>query len=185
MVEIKRYEEKYKEDVRFVCCNSDGPCDWSEKKRHIILTTYCDYFIEKEGHNCFVAVDENDKAVGYILCAENYDKFKKIFKKEYLPRLKKYTVSDRIAAVLSTFIQAMLRKKYPAHMHIDILPEYQRMGLGHRLMDALCENLRKKGVKGVCLTMFANNEKGGNFYRKYGFTLLKTFFSTAIFALEL
>ncbi len=184
-MEIKRYEEKYKEDVRFVCCNSEGPCDWSEKKQHIILATYCDYFIEKEGDNCFVAVDENDKVVGYILCAENYDKFKKVFRKEYLTQFKKYKISDRAAAFFSTFIQSILKKQYPAHMHIDILPEYQRMGLGHKLVDALCENLKEKNVKGVCLTMFSGNEKGGNFYKKYGFTLLKTIFSTDIFALKL
>lgn len=185
MVEIKRYEEKYKSDVRYVCLNSEGPCTWSDKKQQIILTTFCDYFIEKEGHNCFIAVDENDRAVGYILCAENYDNFKKVFRKEYVTRFRKYDLIGRAVAVFSTFIQARLRKKYPAHMHIDILPEYQRMGLGHRLVDALCENLKSKGVKGVCLTMFAGNEKGGNFYRKYGFTLIKTIFSTAIFSLEL
>ena len=76
-MEIKRYEEKYKDDVRFVCLNSNGPCKLNEKQQHLILTTYCDYFIEQEGNNCFVAVDKNDKAVGYILCAENYDKYKK------------------------------------------------------------------------------------------------------------
>ncbi len=184
-MEIKRYEEKYKEDVRFVCCNSEGPCTWSERKQHLILTTYCDYFIEKEGNNCFVAVDENDRAIGYVLCAENYDNFKKVFRKEYLPRFKKYEIDCRMVAILSTFIQSKLKKEYPAHMHIDILPEYQRMGLGHKLMDALCENLKEKKVKGVCLTMFSGNKKGGNFYRKYGFTLLKTVFSTDIFALKL
>ena len=47
-MEIKRYEEKYKEDVRFVCLNCDGPSDMSESTEHFILTTYCDYYIEKE-----------------------------------------------------------------------------------------------------------------------------------------
>lgn len=184
-MEIKRYEEKYKEDVRFVCCNSEGPCTWSDRKKHLLLTTYCDYFIEKEGNNCFIAVDENDRAIGYILCAENYDNFKKVFRKEYLVRFKKYEIDCRLVAILSTFIQARLKKEYPAHMHIDILPEYQRMGLGHKLVDALCENLKEKGIKGVCLTMFSGNKKGGAFYRKYGFTLLKTVFSTDIFALKI
>lgn len=184
-MEIKRYEEKYKEDVRFVCCNSDGPCDWDEDKKHFILTTFCDYFIEQEGDNCFIAVDENDRAVGYVICAENYKNFKKVFIKEYISRFKKNEISHRMVAYLSTFIQSILKKEYPAHMHIDILPEYQRMGLGHKLMDALCENLKEKNIKGVCLTMFAGNEKGGNFYKKYGFKLIKTVFSTAVFALKL
>ncbi|MBR3588743.1 MAG: GNAT family N-acetyltransferase [Clostridia bacterium] len=183
-MEIKRYEEKYKDDVRFVCLNSNGPCKLNEKQQHLILTTYCDYFIEQEGNNCFVAVNKDDKAVGYILCAENYDKYKKIFRKEYLTRFRKIEISSRITAGVSSFFQAMYKKNYPAHMHIDILPEYQRLGLGHKLVDALCENLRAKGVKGVCLTMWSGNEKGGSFYKKYGFTLLSKWLITDVFALK-
>ncbi len=183
-MEIKRYEEKYKEDVHFVCLNSEGPCKAKKRKQNFLLTTYCDYFIEKEGNNCFVAVDENDRAIGYVLCTENYDNFKKVFRKEYLPRFRKYEIIFRNTAVLSTFFQSKHKKEYPAHMHIDILPEYQRMGLGHKLMDALCENLKSKGVKGVCLTMWAGNKKGGNFYKKYGFTLLETKFATEVYAIK-
>lgn len=183
-MEIRRYKESDKENVRFVCLNSNGPCSMKERKQHFILTTYCDYFIEKEPDNCFVAVDENDKAVGYILCAENYNKFRKTFGKEYLSRFRKHELSYRITALASTFIQFVHRKEYPAHMHIDILPEYQRMGLGHKLVDALSENLKEKGIKGVCLTTWANNKKGVGFYKKFGFTQLETIAGTAVFALK-
>ena len=182
---IRPYEEKDKENVRFVCLNSDGPCKLNEKGQHFILTTYCDYFIEQEPENCFVAADENDRAVGYILCAENYDKFLKVFRKEYTSRFKKYNLADRIKSIGASFFQLVHKKEYPAHMHIDILPEYQRMGLGHKLTDALCEHLKKKGIKGINLTMYAGNKKGGGFYRKYGFTLIEDKFSAHVFALKL
>lgn len=181
---IRPYEEKDKENVRFVCLNSDGPCRMGKRQQNFLLTTYCDYFIEKEGDNCFVAVDENDRAIGYVLCAEDYDNFKKVFRQEYLPRFRKYELLFKKAAIISTLIQSKYKKDYPAHMHIDILPEYQRMGLGHKLMDALCENLKTKGVKGVCLTVWSGNKKGRNFYKKYGFTLLKTISTTAVYALN-
>ena len=181
---IRRYEEKDKENVRFVCLNSNGPCKMNEKKQHFTLTTYCDYFIEQEPDNCFVAVDENDRAVGYILCAENYDNYKNVFRKEYLTRFRKYEFINKATAVISTLIQSAHKKEYPAHMHIDILPEYQRMGLGHKLMDALCANLKEKEIKGVCLTTWSKNKKGCNFYKKYGFTLLETKAGTAVFALR-
>ena len=42
---IKPYTEKYKEDVRFVCLNSDEPCESDEKEKFFILNTFCDYFI--------------------------------------------------------------------------------------------------------------------------------------------
>ncbi len=182
---IRPYEEKDKEGVRFVCLNSDGPCKMKKRRQHFILTTYCDYFIEQEGGNCFVATDENDRVVGYVLCAENYDNYKKVFKEEYIPRFKKYEFIFRKTALISTLIQSEYKNEYPAHMHIDILPEYQRMGLGHKLMDALCARLKEKGIKGVCLTMWAGNQKGGNFYKKYGFTLLETRAKTAVYALKI
>jgi|LSQX01.1.fsa_nt_gb ribosomal protein S18 acetylase RimI-like enzyme len=170
---IRPYESKDKEDVRFICLNSEGPCKLSEKDKNYILTTYCDYFIEKESQNCFVAVDENDKAVGYIICAENYDRFIKCFLSEYLLRFKKYEFGRRRAAKKSTDLQSKYKDEYPAHLHIDVLPEYQRKGLGHKLVDTLCEHLKSKGVKGVMLTVWENNEKGQGFYKKYGFTFLE------------
>lgn len=182
---IRPYEERDRENVRFVCLNSEGACTMDEKKQNFILTTYCDYFIEKEGENCFVACDENDRAIGYVLCAENYDKYKKVFFREYLPRIERKELGSRVSAGLSAFLQKIHKKKYPAHLHIDILPEYQRMGLGHKLMDALCEHLRKKGVKGVSLTVSYSNKKGRSFYEKYGFTLLEEIKPAAVYALKL
>lgn len=63
--------------------------------------------------------------------------------------------------------------RYPAHLHIDILPEYQRQGIGFQLMDTLTVHLREQGVPAVMLSVAGDNEKGKNFYRKYGFQVLE------------
>ncbi len=181
---IRPYEAKDRENIRFICLNSDGPCRATKRRQHFLLTTYCDYFIEKESENVFVAADENNKAIGYILCAENYDKFKETFYSEYLPRIRKCEFRFRKSAMRSTLVQEEYKKEYPAHLHIDILPDYQRMGLGHKLMDSLCEKLKEKGVKGVCLTVWSGNQKGRRFYEKYGFTLLETRKTTAVYGLK-
>lgn len=181
---IRPYNESDKEKVRFICLNSDGPCKLSEKKINYLLATYCDYFIEEEGRNCFVAEDEKGNVAGYILCAENYNNFSKVFRRKYLTRIKKRDLKLRLQAALSDFFQWKYRKAYPAHLHIDILPQYQRMGLGHMLMDALCENLKSKGIRGVCLTVGINNKKGRSFYEKYGFTLLEEMPLAAVYALK-
>ena len=52
-------------------------------QREFLYLLYNDYYTEVEGENCFVAVDENDIPVGYILSAENFDAYAKIFKKRY------------------------------------------------------------------------------------------------------
>ena len=41
------------------------------------------------------------------------------------------------------------KDEYPAHFHINILPEYQRVGAGGKLINALFEHYRNKGIKGV------------------------------------
>ena len=62
-----------------------------------------------------------------------------------------------------------LLKEYPAHLHIDILPEYQRMGFGKNLMEAFCEKLRHDEVGGVHLIMAGDNVEAEKFYGKVGF----------------
>lgn len=47
--------------------------------------------------------------------------------------------------------------KYPAHLHIDILPEYQGQKVGTALMSALKEKLVSDNIKGVMLCVGKGN----------------------------
>lgn len=172
-MKIRAYEPKDRDAVRFICLNSEGPCDMDESGCRFILTTYCDYYIEKEAENCFVAADDDDRAVGYIICTESYDRFRPVFLSEYVPRIPAEEAAHREGAVNSTVLQEEYKAQYPAHLHIDLLPEYQRLGLGSRLVDTLCVHLKEKGVPGVMLTVGSLNTVGQSFYNKYGFTRLK------------
>ncbi len=182
---IRPYKVTDKEDVHFVCLNSDGPCKSSKRGINFALAVYCDYYIEIEPENCFVATDENDKAVGYIISTENFDKFKEIYMADYYTRIKKWEYRRRKSARRTIIPHEKHKQDYPAHLHIDILPEYQRMGLGHKLTDALVEQLKAKDVKGIMLTTWIKNEKGRGFYDKYGFTLLEEMKNCAVYGLKL
>ncbi len=46
---------------------------------------------------------------------------------------------------------------YPAHLHIDLLPELQGQGFGRRLIDTLRGALAERGVAAVHLGMDAAN----------------------------
>lgn len=59
--------------------------------------------------------------------------------------------------------------RYPAHLHIDILPPLQRQGWGRALMNALIGALRERGVPGLHLTMDAANVEARRFYDRLGF----------------
>lgn len=58
---------------------------------------------------------------------------------------------------------------YPAHLHIDLLPQGQRRGLGRRLLDTLRAELAARGVPGVHLSMDPANTNARAFYDAYGF----------------
>lgn len=182
---IRPYKETDREAVHDACLYCDGPDNYSESTKNFLFATYCDYYIEKEPHNCFVAADENDKAVGYIICAEDYDSFIRIFREEYFVRIPEENTSGRYYASTSTLAQEKYKCDYPAHLHIDILYNYHRMGLGRQLMDTLIDHLKKKGIRGVVLEVNAKNEKGVAFYKKYGFRLIEESPDSMVFGMKL
>jgi ribosomal protein S18 acetylase RimI-like enzyme len=62
-----------------------------------------------------------------------------------------------------------LYEKYPAHMHIDILPRGQRSGLGRRLVTTLTDALRARNVPGLHLGVGSRNVGAFAFYQAIGF----------------
>ena len=172
METIRSYQPKDRDSVRNICLvNADNP--EAERQQNFILLTYCDYYIECEPENCFVAVNEMDEAIGYIYCAENYAKFQERFNKIFLPRIKEIGPLNWKSSLSSYLLHAKYAAEYPAHLHIDILDSYQRKGIGSRLVDTLIAHLRAKGVDGLMLTAGGDNIQGINFYKKYGFEVLE------------
>lgn len=185
MLTVKPYETKYAQDVRRVCLNTGPAKALSDRaEANFILSTFCDYYIEREGEHCFVAVDENDKAQGYIFCAPDYCRYKRDFK-EYIARVGKSGFSRQAMAWGECFAAGLFRRRYPAHLHIDLNPGYQRMGAGTAMMDALVGHLRELGVPSVMLIVGASNEKGVNFYSKYGFHRCRRFASGLVMGLDI
>lgn len=183
MISIRKYEKKDFENVRYVCLNSDGG-GMKDTLCECILHTFCDYYIEKEPENCFV-LDDNGKAVGYIICTQDYDTYKEIFDREYLPLNEHLGDLFYNWAKDSTILQNKYKSDYPAHLHIDLLPEYHRQGWGGKLLNTLFEHLKSKGIRGVMLTAGTENINAGNFYKKYGFELLEIYDTDIAFGMKL
>lgn len=185
MATVRPYEGKDQPAVQGVCL-ATGPADANQPKtRARLLACFCDYYIEKEPHNCFVLADDSDTAVGYILCAENFDRYYAVFCKEYVSRARQGGWLNGIAARFVTVPQRFYAKRYPAHLHIDILPAYQRKGWGTVLMDTLTNHLRAKEIPAIMLVVGAGNKKAINFYKKYGFTVIKKIFAYVAMGLDL
>jgi GNAT superfamily N-acetyltransferase len=62
--------------------------------------------------------------------------------------------------------------RYPAHLHIDLLPRAQGRGLGRALMGVLFDALRARGVPGLHLGVGSGNPGAHAFYLRMGFTEL-------------
>lgn len=172
MNSVRRYEEKDRDAVRKICLdNADCMGALTEEQRYVLIV-YCNYYIEQEPENCFVAVNDRDEAVGYVFCSENYDRYEKIFTENYLCQTAALGTKRYVAAKLDMLSHAMYREQYPAHLHIDIAAEYQRMGLGTVLINTLKEHLLKKGIDGVMAVCASDNEQALSFYEKTGFKRL-------------
>lgn len=65
--------------------------------------------------------------------------------------------------------EALLDPRWPAHLHIDLLPEARGRGFGRRLMNAWFERLRGLQVPGVHLGTFAENANAIPFFEACGY----------------
>jgi len=60
-------------------------------------------------------------------------------------------------------------------MSLAVLPRAEGQGIGARLVSAFCEELRRRGVRDVCLTTdAAGNDAVNRFYCRQGFNVART-----------
>ena len=171
MNKIRKYESKDKENLRKICIETSGLPTETEKDREFLFLMFNDYYSEVEPENVFVAVNDSDEAVGYILCAEDFDRYFAVFKKIYLKRIRKLGFRYYSMALGEIAVHSIFAKKYKAHLHIDILSECQGKGTGTALMNALKEHLKGKGINSLMLSCGMGNKLAIKFYKKNNFIL--------------
>lgn len=185
MISIRKYQAKDKSAARRILVETSRLPVETEKDIKLLEILYNDYYTEVEPHNCFVAVNEDDEAVGYIICAENYKKFVKTFMKFYMPELKELGIKYYIQGLMDIMGHALYARKYPAHLHINVLNVCQGQGTGTQLMDALKDELRAKGIKGLMLSCAADNDGAIRFYKRNSFKVLSVLAGGCVMAVEL
>ena len=139
----------------------------------------------------FVLDDGNGRAVGYCIGAADTASFALKWRDEFAPGVDPRHVprpdvqtgdalmeKEESRGFRRAFYEAECSalqawpeelSRYPAHMHINLLPEYQRKGWGSVLINALFDALRGQGAVGIHLGMVRSNTSAKSFYDKIGF----------------
>jgi ribosomal protein S18 acetylase RimI-like enzyme len=60
--------------------------------------------------------------------------------------------------------------RYPAHLHIDLLPGFQGSGYGRQLIDTFCAAAADAGATGAHVCVVSANTRALGFYDRIGFT---------------
>lgn len=181
MNSVRPYRESDRARVQQICLDNAGCANASDDTKKYTLIMYCNYYIEQEPQNCFVAVDESDEPVGYILCCENYDNYERVFSEVYLPQAAAISAKRYVDAKMDMLTHSMFRESYKCHFHIDVDENYQNAGLGTALIRALKTRLRKRRIESLMLVCDRQNERAVAFYKKNGFKpLIETKFGLAM-----
>ena len=171
MFTVRPYEKKDFRFVQDICVATSAIADEDTPiNRATLCAMYCDYYLDNEPEFCFVAVDDDDTPIGYILCAADLDTYNEQMENNYLPLVRKLNGGEffRFSAERK-LDQRYIKQGYTAHIHIDILPEFQDQGVGTQLLTALQDKLTESFVEGLYLTCSLKNTKARAFYEKCGF----------------
>lgn len=170
MYSIRNYHPKDAEYLKRICIETASDVFRGKKiTENALVDVYCRYYIEQEPESCFVVTDQSDEAKGYILCVKDYDRYKEIFKEKYLNTWNLATL------IMGNFAMKSIKdyvKEYPAHLHIDLLPECQGQGYGRKLIEVLVAHLKERGINGLMLHVSMKNEGAITFYKRCGFKAL-------------
>lgn len=143
----------------------------------------------------FVVETDDGRVAGYVVGAPDTDAFEEWFAGQWWPR---FAERWPLPAAETTRQDGVLIYAYgrragaepysqgfPAHLHIDLLPELQGQGWGRRLIETLAAALRERGVTGLHLVASSGNAGALAFYPRLGFEPLPSHQGVQAFAMRL
>lgn len=139
-------------------------------------------YVARHPEFAFVLESDAGRVVGYVVATPDTRAFEEWFRDRWWPRFAQrwpYPETERTrqdGLVRYAYGRAPGAEPYgdayPAHLHIDLLPEAQGQGWGRRLIDTEVDALRAAGVPGVHLVASADNLGALAFYDRLGFRRL-------------
>ncbi|WP_128428325.1 GNAT family N-acetyltransferase [Streptomyces cyaneus] len=183
MTRIRRYRPEDREALEDICvrtAHEGGDSRPHYKDPGIFPTTFALPYVVLKPDLAFVLDDGAGRAVGYVVGAADTARFVEDFRTKWLPSVgNRYlepsgppSTPDEVIIGLLHHPERMLVPEvaaYPAHLHIDLLPDWQGQGHGRTLMRTLLQALQDRGVPAVHLSMVTANTPARAFYDRLGF----------------
>lgn len=152
-------------------------------------------YVARHPDLAFVVESEDGRVVGYVVGTDDTRAFEDWFAEDWWPRHHARWPEPEVEVTRQDGIvrYAYGRRAgaepygdtYPAHLHIDLLPEAQGQGLGRRLIETLSDALRARGVTGLHLAASTENTGAIAFYPRVGFTPLPSHEGVQAFGVSL
>lgn len=187
-VVIRPYEQRDREAVRRICFETGymGDPQWQWRDRRSFADLFSSYYTDAEPESALVA-ERAGVVEGYLLgCLDSKGAWSEdaIFKRLLWRRLIALRPSTA-AFVWCSFsdvvrdrlkghaLPAPLRDdRWPAHLHVDLLPSVRGRGVGRTLLQSWLERLRRDNVPGCHVQTLAENARAIAAFSSVGFVAL-------------
>lgn len=184
-VVTRHYRSGDAERIRRICHQTGfmgEPADWFWRDRDSFTALFCDWWLTNESATVLVA--EVDGVVGgYLLGCDDSRLVAheaRTFFRHFARRgccLRPGTagvmwrmLGDGIIDGMRGALPARVwDARWPAHLHIDLMPECRRRGVGRHLVTTWLDRLRERGVPGCHLQTTAENARAVAFFETMGF----------------
>ncbi len=124
-------------------------------------------------------LDDGQRAVGYVIGTADTQRFVDAYAERWLPLMRdRYPQPPPVLATpehrqLANLFNPgrMIRPElapHPAHLHINLLPDYQGGGYGRALVAEFLAALAERGVPSAHLAVYSTNIRALGFYAKLG-----------------
>lgn len=185
-IHVRPYRAEDRSRIRDICYRTGymgEPVDWFWRDRPSFQDLFSAYYTDQEPASLLVA-DRHGEAWGYLFgcldTARALDPGRAALRQVvtrglllrpgtagFFWRAARDVVSDRGLPPGD-----LMDPRWPAHLHINLLPELRGRGVGAALMEAWLDRLRGLGVPGCHLGTFAENRVGLAFFQRMGFERL-------------
>ena len=181
-VTIRPYREGDRAAVYDICVRTadaggDARGRWSTDD--LMPDLFAGPYVDLQPELAFV-LDDGDRAVGYVVGTADTAAFAGLLRTEWLPRLTaKYPRPDPPRSAEDAMVELLYRPErllvpelagFPAHLHIDLLPDHQGAGHGRALIDTFLRAAGRAGAPALHVGMVSSNTRARAFYDRLGFT---------------